>query len=98
MDDEAMARLEGGLAAAVQAAAASKPNSKERKHQMLNFKLRCAMARGQNCSGTASFTTANILHQTLPLGVLSPSGRASSAEVCLTLCCCTVRLYNANCH
>jgi DNA polymerase phi len=42
MDDEAMARLEGGLAAAVQAAAASKPNSKERKQQMLNFKLRCA--------------------------------------------------------
>ena len=44
MDDEAMARLEGGLAAAVQAAAASKPNSKERKQQMLNFKLRCAVA------------------------------------------------------
>jgi hypothetical protein len=43
MDDEAMARLEGGLAAAVQAAAASKPNSKERKQQMLNFKLRCAV-------------------------------------------------------
>ena len=44
MDDEAMARLEGGLAAAVQAAAASKPNSKERKQQMLNFKLRCVAA------------------------------------------------------
>ena len=44
MDDEAMARLEGGLAAAVQAAAASKPNSKERKQQMLNFKLRRVLA------------------------------------------------------
>lgn len=44
MDDEAMARLEGGLAAAVQAAAASKPNSKERKQQLLNFKFRCVIA------------------------------------------------------
>lgn len=43
MDDEAMARLEGGLAAAVKAAAASKPNTKERKQQLLNFKFRYAM-------------------------------------------------------
>lgn len=42
LDDEAMERLNGGLAAAVRAASQSKPNSSERRQQMLNFKLRCA--------------------------------------------------------
>lgn len=44
MDDEAMAALEGGLAAAVKAATAGKPNSKERRQQMLNFKFRFVSA------------------------------------------------------
>ncbi len=42
MDDEAMMRLEGGLAAAVRAASASKPNSQQRRQQLLNFKFRRA--------------------------------------------------------
>ncbi len=42
MDDDAMERLNGGLAAAVRAASQSKPNSSERRQQMLNFKLRRA--------------------------------------------------------
>ncbi len=40
-----MERLNGGLAAAVRAASQLKPNSSERRQQMLNFKLRCAPHR-----------------------------------------------------
>lgn len=40
LDDDAMERLDGGLAAAVRAASQSKPSSVERRQQMLNFKLR----------------------------------------------------------
>ena len=44
MDDEAMLQMDEGLAAAVRAASDSKPNSKDRRQQLLNFKYRLVTA------------------------------------------------------